>query len=69
MPFLLRCFLKFQYIKAEISKKWQETFGKRHIVAKLCSLWAIEAKALKLTFTTPMTSIIYQELEDFLVSF
>ncbi|CAG8762110.1 21755_t:CDS:2, partial [Cetraspora pellucida] len=64
MPFILRRFLKFQHIKVETSKRWQENFSKRQVVTKLCSLWATEAKALKLAFTTPMTSIICQELQE-----
>ncbi|CAG8542946.1 6782_t:CDS:2 [Cetraspora pellucida] len=50
--------------EVETSKRWQENFGKRQVVTKLCSLWATEAKALKLAFTMPMTSIICQELQE-----
>ncbi|CAG8656434.1 1725_t:CDS:2, partial [Dentiscutata erythropus] len=43
-----------------ILKKWNNSKQ----IKQLCILWATEAKALKLAFSTVMTESIYQELQE-----
>jgi len=66
MPFILRQFLKPCHIKAETLNSWHTNSGIRQnsAVLKLCTCWAIEAKALKLAFSITMTESIYQELQE-----
>ena len=66
MPFILRRFLKPCHIKAETLNSWHTNSGIRQnsAVLKLCTCWAIEAKALKLAFSITMTESIYQELQE-----
>ncbi|CAG8740753.1 24936_t:CDS:2, partial [Dentiscutata erythropus] len=44
-----------------------ENLGKGKVITQLCSLWAIEAKSIKLIFMAPMTDITYQELQKLLM--
>src|SRR4051794_23823396 len=70
MPFILQRYLKPNHIKAEALNNWHEKSGIRQnsAILKLCTCWAIEAKALKLAFSIVMTETIYQELQESLKS-
>ncbi|CAG8705218.1 2315_t:CDS:2 [Rhizophagus irregularis] len=54
------------HIKTDALNNWHKNSGiRRNLVAsKLCACWAIEAKALKLAFSTTMTENTYQELQE-----
>ncbi|CAB4495356.1 unnamed protein product [Rhizophagus irregularis] len=66
MPFILQRFLESRHIKTDALNNWHKNSGiRRNLVAsKLCACWAIEAKALKLAFSTTMTENTYQELQE-----
>jgi hypothetical protein len=66
MPFILHRFLKSHHIKMEALNNWHENCRIRQNLAgsRLCTCWAIEAKALRLAFSTTMTENIYQELQE-----
>ena len=68
MPFILRRFLKPHHIKSEALNNWSTNLGIRQnsVILKLCTCWAIEAKALKLAFSNAMSENLYQELKNLL---
>jgi hypothetical protein len=65
MPFILQRFLKPHHIKSEVLNNWSTNLGIRQnsVSLKLCTCWAVEAKALKLAFLNTMSENIYQELQ------
>ncbi|CAG8793473.1 4923_t:CDS:2, partial [Racocetra persica] len=67
MPFILRYFLSPSYLKAEIIKHLKNVYKltrNNHAIIKLIELWVVEAKLLKLAFSTTMTNDTYKELRS-----
>ena len=69
MPFILHRSLKPEHLKSESLQQIKTTYKLTRgdlAVNELVRIWTIEARALKLTFSTMMTNKTYQELEHIL---
>ena len=69
MSFILCCSLKPEHLKSESLQQIKTTYKLTRgdlAVNELVHIWTIEARALKLTFSTMMTNKTYQELEHIL---